>query len=127
MARTYAKVVGVVVLLVGIVGLFAGDEILSNFTSDIIEDIVHLVTGAALAYVGFAAVEYRIVRNVVGVLGIVYLLVGIIGFISDDLGGILDYPYTNYDNVLHLVLGILGIAAAYLMGGEGEGTNAAAA
>lgn len=120
MARTYAKVVGVVVLLLGIVGLFASDPLFDEINVDVIEDIVHLASGALLAYVGFKVLDEGTVRSVVGVVGVVYLLVGIIGFTGDkDLFGLLDHPYSAVDNILHLALGVLGIAAAWLMGDRG--------
>ena len=124
MARTYAKVVGVVVLLLGIVGLFLSDPLFDQINVDVVEDIVHLASGALLAYVGYKVLDEGTVRSVVGVVGIVYLLVGIIGFTGDkDLFGLLDHAYTTVDNIVHLALGVLGIAAAWLMGDRGVATE----
>jgi hypothetical protein len=116
-AKMYAQVVGVVLLLLGIVGLFLGDYLWAGgLNSHIVEDIVHIVLGLVLAYVGFMAVDAPTLRMVVGVVGIVLLLVGILGFVSATLFGLLTgAPYTIIDNVIHLVLGLAGVAVAYLL------------
>jgi hypothetical protein len=111
MARMYARVVGVVLLLVGVVGLLLGEEALLGFINiDVFEDVVHLVTGGALTYAGFAG-RHDVVTGVVGALGAVYLVVGVLGFVLPDLFGLLPHGYSAFDNVLHLVLGGLALAA----------------
>ncbi len=73
-ARTYAKVVGVVIVLIGVGGLILGEKSLFGVLNiDIAEDIVHLVTGGLMAAVGFRGSD-RAVRSVVGGLGVVYRL-----------------------------------------------------
>jgi preprotein translocase subunit Sss1 len=112
-ARLYAKIVGVVVLLVGVVGLIIGDPedgLLGLFNVDIVEDIVHLATGGLLAYVGFAGTNSA-VKSVVTALGVVYLLVGVIGFIAPGLFGLIPHEYSLADNILHLALGALALFA----------------
>lgn len=127
-ARLYAKIVGVVVLLVGIVGLVAGDPedgLLGLFNIDVTEDIVHLVTGGLLAYVGFGG-SNSAVKSVVTALGVVYLLVGILGFVDPELFGLIPNGYNVADNILHLVLGALALLAA-LGNTAKEGTTTARA
>ena len=113
-ARMYAKIVGVVVLLVGIVGVVAGnpeDGLLGVFNIDIVEDIVHLASGGLLAYVGFAGTNSA-VRSVVMGLGVVYLLVMVLGFVDPQLFGLIPNGYNLADNILHLALGALALVAA---------------
>ncbi len=115
MTRTYAQVVGVVVILLGIVGLLAGDEdLFGAINIDVAEDLVHLLTGGLLAYVGFASRDNKLLRTVVGGLGVVYLLVGIIGFVDPSLFGLLPHEYSVVDNIVHLALGALGILFGFL-------------
>ncbi len=53
--RTHAKVVGVVIVLIGVGGLILGEQSLFGvFNIDIAEDIVHLVTGGLMAGVASA-------------------------------------------------------------------------
>ena len=73
-ARLYAQIIGVVLVLVGVVGLVLGNVVwLGILNVDIVEDIVHLITGGLLAYVGFGRTDLVLTRTVVGVLGIIYL------------------------------------------------------
>ena len=115
---------GVVIILIGVVGLLAGEEPLFGLVNiDIVEDLVHLLMGGLLAYVGFGQRDEGLARNVVGALGVVYLLVGVLGFVIPMLFGLLPHGYSVLDNIIHLTLGVLGIAVAFLQGG---GTTARA-
>ena len=110
-ARLYAKIVGVTVLLVGVVGLILGDPrepFLGLFNIDIVEDIVHLATGGLLTYVGFKGTN-EMVKSVVTLLGVIYLLVGILGFFIPELFGLIPHEYGLPDNILHLTLGALAL------------------
>lgn len=114
--RTYAQILGVVLLLVGIVGLVLGERVfLGILNIDIVEDIVHLATGGLLAYVGFSRVDEGFARTVVGVLGVIYLVVGVLGFIVPTMFGLIPDGYTIFDNLLHLALGVLSIAVAWFL------------
>ena len=116
-ARQYAQVVGVVLILLGVVGLLLGDELfLGILNIDLVEDIVHLLTGGLLAYVGFGRTDDGTVKTVVGALGVVYLLVGILGFIAPSLFGLIPNGYTIVDNLVHLALGVLGLVVAGIPG-----------
>jgi hypothetical protein len=118
-ARIYAQIIGVVLLLVGVVGLVLGDQVwLGILNVDIFEDIVHLITGGLLAYVGFGRTDLTLTRTVVGVLGVIYLAVGVLGFVVPMIFGLIPHGYTLFDNLLHLALGILSIALAWFVGGE---------
>ena len=117
-ARIYAQIVGVVLLLVGVVGLVLGDQVwLGILNVDIFEDIVHLLTGGLLAYLGFSRADLSTVRNLVLALGVIYLVVGILGFVVPMVFGLIPHGYTLFDDLLHLALGILGIAVALASGG----------
>jgi hypothetical protein len=118
-ARVYAQIIGVVLILVGLVGLVLGDQVwLGILNVDILEDVVHLITGSLLAYVGFGRVDQALTRTVVGVLGVIYLVVGVLGFVVPMIFGLIPHGYTLFDNLLHLALGIVSIALAWFIGGE---------
>lgn len=104
-------------ILLGIVGLLVGgDRFLGILNIDLVEDIIHLLSGGLLAYIGFGRTDDGTVRTVVGVLGVVYLLVGVLGFILPTLFGLIPSGYTIYDNIVHLALGVLGLVVAGVPG-----------
>jgi hypothetical protein len=113
-ARPYAQILGVVLILVGLVGLALGNQVWGGILNvDIAEDIVHLITGGVFAYVGFGRTELSVTRTVVGLLGTIYLMVGVLGFASPTMFGLVPHGYTAFDNLLHLFLGGLSLAVAW--------------
>ena len=119
-ARLYAGVVGAVLVVAGVVGFFYNSE----FTSDVqVRDavfgvldvngwhnVVHIATGA-LGLLAFTAGAYA-ARTYAFALGLVYLVVAAWGFIVGDGDSILSIvPVNTEDNILHLLLGLLGVAA----------------
>lgn len=109
MARIFATLVGTVLLLLGLLGLLLGDELLLGLVNiDVVEDLVHLASGALLLYAGMQR-NAGVARSIVGVVSLVYLLVGVLGFVVPYLFGLLPHGYSIVDNAIHLVLGLLGL------------------
>lgn len=125
-ARLYATLVGGVLVIAGIIGFFYSasfgspgtvDEVFGLLAVNAWHNVVHILTGAVgLLVAGYAARQYALW------LGIVYIVVAIWGFVIGDGDSILGFlPVNTEDNVLHLILGILGIAAAMATPREAEG------
>src|SRR3712207_3686573 len=111
MIRQYAQVLGVALIVIGVLGLALGDQLLLGFLNiDFVEDIIHIVSGIFLAYAGFARRGVDVARNGVLGFGLIYLLVGILGFIRPDMFGLLPHGYTISDNLVHLLIGVANIA-----------------
>ena len=109
-ARTYGQVIGVVLLALGVGGLLLGDQLFGLLNIEIVEDVVHLAVGAVLAYVGFGMRDNATGKMIAMVIGVTLLLVGVLGFVTPSLFGLLPkVGYSMVDNVVHLVLGALGI------------------
>lgn len=119
-ARLYALLFGVALTVAGIIGFFYESE----FTSDeAVRDsvfgvlavngwhnLVHLLTGL-LGLVAYSAGAYA-ARTYALALGLVYIVVAIWGFIVGDGDSILSIvPVNTEDNVLHLIIGLAGVAA----------------
>ena len=125
--KRFAQILGVVLILVGLVGLVLGDRVwLGILNVDIVEDIVHLATGGLLAYVGFSRLDLATARSVVLALGVIYLVVGILGFVVPMMFGLISEGYTVFDNLLHLALGALGLAVALTASGGSRQTGRSA-
>ena len=116
LARVYATVTGASVVLIGIIGLLLGDQSLFGVLNiDLAEDAIHLVSGGALLAAGLRAQE-RVVRSVVGVIGVVYLAVGLLAFATPRMFGLIPHGYeTVLDNLIHLTLGVLGIVIGFVL------------
>jgi Domain of unknown function (DUF4383) len=119
-ARLYALLVGGVLTIAGIIGFFydssfdtgaslRSDDVLGVLAVNGWHNVVHVATGLlGLAAVGYAARTYALV------LGLVYVVVAIWGFAETEggVGVILDFfPVNTEDNVLHLAIGLTGLAA----------------
>lgn len=110
MAKTYAKVVGVALLLTGLAGFFMGDRVLMGMTFSMHHNIIHALTGVIGLWAGFGG-SANAARMFALIFGAVYTLVAIWGFLGNaDLGPLalnLNMPY----NVVHLLIGLLGLIA----------------
>lgn len=117
MTRKFALGIGIVFLAAGILGFipafrFGGEDyLLGIFAVDWVHNLIHLLVGA----LGVAAYYWDRARLYCQGLGILYLVVGVLGFIPALIFGdemLLGLFHVNVaDNVLHLVV---GAAAAYL-------------
>lgn len=118
MARLYAQVTGVALILLGIVGIVMGDSLL-GLNSEIVEDVVHLLAGAVALYAGFGTRSDVPAIQYARIFGVVYLLLGILGFVQSDLFGLLPLRgYRLIDNLVHLALGIIGIYVGFAAPGR---------
>jgi len=111
MAKTYAVVIGVVLLLVGILGFvppFKTDGLMGlQFTT--LHNVIHLLTGVIGVGTGLSK-SANAPRVFAQVFGVIYTLVAILGFANIDpleLGLTLEY------NIIHLVIGLWGLAAGF--------------
>jgi Domain of unknown function (DUF4383) len=128
-ARLYCLLVGAALVIGGIVGFFyeasfaTGDSIRADDAFGVLavngwHNVVHIALGAVLlAAAGSAA------RPAALVVGVLYLVLCILGFIATSKNGIAFVaendtliklvPVNNEDNVLHLILGVTGVIAGF--------------
>jgi hypothetical protein len=112
-------VFGTVLVVAGIIGFFYSSAFGSPGETDAVfgildvngwHNVVHIVTGAAGLLALSAGAHYA--RLYAGGLGLVYIVVAIWGFIIGDGESILGFlPVNTEDNVLHVVIGLAGVAA----------------
>jgi Domain of unknown function (DUF4383) len=116
-ARLYATVVGGVLVIAGIIGFFYSasfgspgdtDDVFGILSVNAWHNIFHIVSGGiGLLVAGFAARQYALW------LGVIYLVLTAWGFVIGSGDSILGFiPINTEDNVLHLILGLLGVGAA---------------
>ncbi len=125
--REYAQALGVVLILFGLVGLVFGDRLLLAGVLNVFyvpNGIAHLLAGGLLAYLGFGrAADESIARAAVVALGVVYLLVGVLGFVLPILLGLPFRGYSVVDDAFHLLVGVLSLSVGFI---SGRGTSSRA-
>ena len=134
-ARLYAGLIGAALLVAGIIGFFYSssfgtpgnvDAVLGILDVNAWHNLVHLLSGV----VGLAAFASgpRASRTYALVFGAVYLVVAIWGFIIGNHESILGFiPINTEDNILHLILGVLGLGAYAASDPEAETRTRASA
>jgi hypothetical protein len=130
-ARLYATAVGAALIVFGIVGFFYSasfgspgevDELFGIFAVNAWANVLHILSGAlGLLVAGFAARQYALW------LGALYVVLALWGFSIGSGEAILGLlPVDTGANLLHLVLGALGVAAALSTPGLKKGEPATA-
>ena len=116
MAKTVATILGVVLLLVGVVGFINHDFLGTHLNTA--HNLVHIITGAISLYFGLAG-TLAAARTFGIAFGVVYLLLGVVGFIvgsGDDrmlnLGGVLHLG--TMDHAVHIIIGVVYLLGALL-------------
>lgn len=113
MLRNTARVLGVVVALLALVGFFVEGEHLAGIMNvDLALDLVRTVIAIALLYVGFSRVSLSAVRAVIIVVGAMYVLMGLLALADRTLFGLLPTGFTGFDIGFHLVVGALALIIA---------------
>ena len=118
-AQLYALIFGALLTVAGIIGFFYNSDFTSNKAvhDDVFgilsvngwHNVVHIATGV----LGLsAAATYASSRGYALGLGVVYIAVAIWGFVIGSGDSILSIiPVNTPDNVLHVLIGIAGVAA----------------
>lgn len=118
-AGLYAGLIGAVLLVAGIIGFFYSasfgspgsvDAVLGILDVNAWHNLIHIASGA-LGLLAFASGP-RASRTYALVFGVVYIVVAISGFIIGNHESILGFvPINTEDNILHTILGVLGVGA----------------
>jgi hypothetical protein len=117
MARTVCKVFGVAFLLAGLAGFPMPHLLGFHFTT--IHNVVHLATAVLALYLGFAG-SAGAVRTFCIVFGVVYLGLGVLGFVAPGVvAAILGHPVTSAgeltpDNLFHAAVGVVFLVAGLM-------------
>jgi hypothetical protein len=118
MAKTVAKLLGVVFILVGICGFFKHDLLGAHLSTS--HNLVHIISGAVALYFGTAGTLSG-ARLFCIVFGVVYLLLGVAGFAlgtgedrTFDALASLGLLLGTMDHVIHVLLGLVFLIGGFL-------------
>jgi hypothetical protein len=126
MAKTYAVVVGAVLLLVGISG-FVLQSPMMGMQFGKIHNSVHILSGLIGLYCGLAAGS-RNAGAYAKVFGVVYTLIALAGFAgwSGALMSNMSLHLSTSYNAVHAIVGIAGLAAGFMGAGAAKAKAAGA-
>lgn len=129
MAKTICTLLGIVFILVGIVGLIDHDLLGTHLS--LTHNLVHIISGAVALYLGLAG-SLSGARLFCIVFGIVYLLLGVCGFLLGGAGvhtmpDMADANDANLwkviagqlelgrmDHIVHLLLGVVFLIGGFI-------------
>ena len=112
-AKTYALLGGVILLVLGVIGLFTPCNTLAGLNSEMLEDVIHIVAGAILAYGGWRGTAAQ-ASMWSKVFGVIFLVVGLVGFFDRNIFGLFRVGMGAMDNVVHLIYGVVGVWAGWM-------------
>jgi hypothetical protein len=118
-AQVFCLVLGAVLVVAGIVGFFYNatftsdksvhDDVFGVLSVNGWHNIVHMLTGVVTLFFAFRPATQA--RTWALVFGVVYLVVAVWGFVIGSGDSILStIPVNTDDSVLHLILGVSGLA-----------------
>ena len=124
MAKNYAVVVGAVLLIVGICGFLTPSML--GMTFGTAHNSIHILSGLIGLYCGLAG-GGKYAGSYAKIFGAVYTLIAIAGFAGwgGQLAGIDLHLSTSY-NIVHILVGLAGLAAGFMGGGAEKAQGAGA-
>lgn len=118
MAKTIAKILGVVFILVGILGFVVPNLLGAHLSTS--HNLVHIISGAIALYFGMAG-SLSAARMFCIVFGVVYLLLGVAGFALGDgpdrmfeALAPLGLHLGTMDHIIHVLLGLVFLVGGFL-------------
>lgn len=121
-ATLYWRVSGVALAATAVLGILLNavgqaDVLGAGFLAfDWTHNIVHVLLAVVALGIGFSTVEASLSKNLAKVVGIVYLGLGVVGFlpgIVDALDSMLGLHLELGENLVHLVIGAWGVYAGF--------------
>ncbi|MBI2575961.1 DUF4383 domain-containing protein [Candidatus Woesearchaeota archaeon] len=107
--KTFAKIVGVVLILLGLIGFFS-NPVLGYFGVNSLQNIVHLIGGV----LGLVLANKGSGKAFNKWLGIIGVILAILGFIPSTAALLLSVLGINQAiTVLHLIVGVVALGVAY--------------
>jgi len=111
MITIFAKVMGLILLIVGILGFIPGlaphGMLFGVFMVSQMHSVIHLLSGLLFVAVGFSE-NWELARRVTLGFAILYGLITVLGFMSAN-NVVLGMPMNMADNVLHLTIAVASL------------------
>jgi hypothetical protein len=124
MAKTVCKLLGLIFLIVGIAGIFSHNLLGAHL--NMAHNMVHIVSGVIALYFGFSG-SYSGARGFCLLFGIVYLLLGVCGWLlGTGAEHMFNIPNASspllmlgkMDHIIHVLLGVIFLAGGAMGGSD---------
>jgi len=116
MAKKICTILGIGFILVGIAGFVAPSLLGAHLT--LAHNVIHLVSGAISLYLGLAG-TFAAARMFCIIFGLVYLLLGVVGFVAgtgpERMFTVIpnELMLGTVDHIIHVLLGALFLVGAF--------------
>src|SRR3954466_14862268 len=111
MIELTAKVYAGLILVLGVVGLLAGEkQFLSFLNVDLALDLTRLALAAMLLNALYGLRDIGAQTLGLLVVGVLYVGLAVFGFFDATAGGLLPDKLSLFDNIFHLVTGLAALA-----------------
>jgi hypothetical protein len=115
--KMIAMIFGIVLVAVGLLGfvpaLNPGGKLLGFFDVNVAHNVVHLATGVVALIAGFASDKAS--RIFFQVVGVVYALVAVLGFVNGDQPLLGIVSNNAADTWLHVVIALIALYLGFMM------------
>jgi hypothetical protein len=122
--RTYAIVVGVGLIVLGLLGFvenpIVGDATATSqpiFVTGAAHNMIHLITGAVAIYVAFGLLAEQQALAITG-LGLVYVAIVLLTLVNGTLFGVLGYPVNGADQLLNVAVAVSSLVIGIVASGS---------
>ncbi len=120
--RVFWQVTGIAVAAVALLGIILnvvgqGDLLGSFLTFDWTHNIVHVALAGIALWLGYGNVAMNLSKTLAIVFGVVYLALGVVGFIDGEIFGIgeaIGLELELGENLVHLLIGAWGLVAGLM-------------
>lgn len=121
MQRLVAMVFGYFVLLLGVIGLVAGNgHLLGLLNIDTAIDVGRIGLAALLLYAVYGARSSGLIRTSLFIFAVVYLAIGLLGLVNREMFGLMPSGVSTFDIIFNLAGGAVAFVVALGPNRRGE-------
>ena len=109
MQKQAAKIYGVLVALLAVLGFVTDSPTFGFMNTDNVLDLLRVILAVALLYAGFKSRSSTFIQSSLVFVGVLYIGIGILGLLSSTTWGLLPNGLTGFDILFHLAAGVVAL------------------
>lgn len=111
MSLALAKMYGILIASLAAAGILVNGHLFDIMNTDVVLDITRIGLAFYLIYAAFISGQHRMINMALTIVGMLYVVMGVIGLVSPTLAGLLPSGLTGFDIAFHLLIGIVAVMA----------------